>query len=301
MVMDEGRRALELIELMQSSPGHQVDETIRSLEMSVWTFEMNFRTLDQTVRSLEAQTDLWHMPSRDRTELAMYEVVRLLHNVVAAAKTLVDHSRIVSRRLIADDDMTQKTYQDRVNRDFVDDHLVQFVEDLRNYSLHKKLPPLGLSYTADDDRQRFYLPKDGFGNFNWSASAREFFDAAEPRIDFHAVLSAYRGKVMDFQRWLKELLRDLHRDSLGELKAYEDEYMLIELRQGVRHWNHQPTDDLGLRVLNTFMQVLDPADLRELQTIDDPGERLREAVRRFESATAVPKELKDQLLALVPD
>jgi hypothetical protein len=105
-------------------------------------FEGNYvwlvRALDHFGRE-EVLMRLWSEDNRAKLASFIDEVTRLLHNFLAGAKSLVDHTRVFT------DDMYEghafkKVYQDKVDRDLKHSPIVCFVQNLRNYVLHKQLP-----------------------------------------------------------------------------------------------------------------------------------------------------------------
>jgi hypothetical protein len=80
---------------------------------------------------------LWSIERRAEFDQFLGEIDRLLHNFLAAAKTLVDHTRrIMNEAYDGSDLMTQ--YSAEVERLFSDGPPT-FVQDLRNYFLHYDL------------------------------------------------------------------------------------------------------------------------------------------------------------------
>jgi len=60
------------------------------------------------------------------------EIVCLLHNYLASAKTLIDHTRILVEELYKNTDFWAE-YEARKKETFIDSPLAQFVQNLRNY------------------------------------------------------------------------------------------------------------------------------------------------------------------------
>jgi len=78
---------------------------------------------------------------------AHMEVLRRLHNFLAAAKSLVDHTRLFIDEHYARTPI-QEAYAQKVESDLSQDPLVKFVQDLRNYMLHRDLPASSMSISV---------------------------------------------------------------------------------------------------------------------------------------------------------
>lgn len=289
---------------MRNSAGQRIENELAAVRRSLYTFEFNYRDLLSTLDALEsaANLDIWHLQNRDALHMAQHEVARLLHNLVAAAQSLVDHTRNISRRLLRDHDDAQKSYQDRVDSDFAEDPLSRFVLGLRQYCLHKELPFMGFrfSFNQTEANQEFFLNKEQLADFDWSSQARAFLDEPPDEISLRDVLGDYRDKVLAFHRWFDEHVRDVHSRALKELDDLEREYALLELEASMGMFAAEPSGDPATRVSNVFVQVLQPDELRGLSEIADARDRLEAAVALAERSLSLPGSLKERLLALVP-
>jgi len=75
---------------------------------------------------------------------AHMEINRLFHNFLAAAKTLVDHTRVFVEDHYSGTPLKQ-AYEQKVQAELANDPLTKFVQDFRNYMLHKGLPNSSMS------------------------------------------------------------------------------------------------------------------------------------------------------------
>src|SRR5438445_7621838 len=75
------------------------------------------------------------------------EVNRLFHNFLAGAQTLVEHTRNFVREHYPSGPL-RVAYDQKVEAEFSNDGLSRFIQDLRNYMLHRGLPNNSMSITA---------------------------------------------------------------------------------------------------------------------------------------------------------
>ena len=148
-------------------------------------------------------------------------MVRLVHNYLAAAKTLID----VTRKLI--NDWYRKTdfiieYKEQIKARFTDNKLAGFIEDLRNYALHYSLPITSLRITFNNDplpneqteRVTFYFEKATLQQWkNWS-KGKEYLRIANDEIVIEEFVDKYYQEVLSFHGWMHKRLEEKHKDDL---------------------------------------------------------------------------------------
>src|SRR5262249_5231062 len=150
---------------------------------------------------LSVVIQLWRDDRRAEFEQFLDEVDRLLHNYVAAAGTLAEHTRRVWRRRPPRDVALSDECDRRVKETF-DGPLPQFVKGMRNYTLHHRLPiargrlsgrageaPVSLITIERND----LLKTD-----KWSKRAREYLASAPSEIDIAEVVEEYTDAVAGF-------------------------------------------------------------------------------------------------------
>lgn len=307
--MAEEERPLELMRLIEEAEGSRVISALRTLSWSLYTFDGNVQELDQVIQELEGPQGLMlaALENRDLLDATQRELARLLHNVVSAAKSLVDHTRILSRDLYARDSTRGDDYQARINDDFKTDPLSQFVNGLRQYCLHYRLPFIGftLSFSRTgpgfDTSQTFFLNKESLQGFDWTASARAYLEQCPDRIEFHSVMNDYQQKVHELYEWFWADIQDLYQDELDRLRELEDEYSILELRAQLAFWDLDLEMSDAERVDNLFMTVLETGELAQIREVAEPRHRLEAAMEVLDARLTLPEDLRAQLLDLLPD
>lgn len=305
---ENGKRALELMDTIQSAPGQLVLNEIRSLSWSTYTFEENFQELLGALKSVEDPANAPLMFMRNRSLLAelQREVARLLHNFVASVQSLIDHTRISARSLYADARPHLAEYQRRIDSTFKEDPLSQFVRGLRQYSLHYRLPFIGwvmsFSNPSQTANQAFFLNTSVLQEFDgWPGPAKKFLADAGDRIDLIDVLSRYRDSVKDFYIWFEDDVRDLHSEAIQQVRRYEEELALIELEGSVDMWESGPPTTLAQRIENLFVQVLSTEELDQVAQVVDPQEKMKSAIQLARKSFSIPEDLEKRIRGLLND
>jgi hypothetical protein len=121
----------------------------------------------------EAVLSIWAPANHEQFEEFVGEVRRFLHNYLASVKSLVDHSRRIVRDLCGQTAFWSQ-YQERVQATFMGP-VPRFVQDLRNYTLHRDVPISGASIRYEHGKLYGLLKLDvqslrQWGS--WSAAAQ---------------------------------------------------------------------------------------------------------------------------------
>jgi len=140
-----------------------------SLNIFAGNTESLLQALNKLGDPMEYAKSLSSGDSESRHQV-LREVSRLFHNFLAGAMTLVDHTRVFVDEFYLGTEV-HKEFKARVNREFAQNPLTRFVQDLRNYMIHRGLPPLNRHLTitpvaggepkAAKAVTGFYLPTQG--------------------------------------------------------------------------------------------------------------------------------------------
>lgn len=219
-----------LYEQIQSCPGMKYYRLVLSYRTSQHIFSGNFkqlRELLQFIHDPERSFDKLFTADKSREmTLAQNEVVRLFHNFVASAMTLIEHTRIMIR-----DDSVKKgaidEYQEKIEVTFTNNTLAGFIQDLRNYILHKGIPFTGveLKWTAENKKYdtRVFLDLSQMKTWDkWSERGRTYIDnAGAEKITLLEVVEAYTAIVQSFHEWYHNWFMELHKAELEEFRALQ--------------------------------------------------------------------------------
>jgi hypothetical protein len=145
----------------------------------------------------------------DRIELEPWleEIARLLHNVVAAVKTLVDHTRALVKDLYGDAGMPG--YADRVET-LLSNPVVPFVQETRHLFLHWKLPPIVHSSGDGWNRRLKLRKKDLLAWSRWTTPARKYLEDSPEYIEIAPLIEQYLALIREFYAWFEEQERVNH-------------------------------------------------------------------------------------------
>lgn len=213
-----------------ASQGVTIYNTLNRLRTSYYIYGVNHRELIGLLdyyESMEGVIDLWPLERRPRLHRFLDEVSRRLNNVISAARALVDHSRRIVRKLYEGSEFFQ-SYQTKVSEIFDQSPVCRFVQDLRNYILHREHPAivaeLGTSAADIVFQKRRLLEWD-----EWTPQALSFIDHHPENLSLRTALAQYHERVSAFYDWLYDEQMAIHR---AEFEATHSLYeRLVELER----------------------------------------------------------------------
>lgn len=296
-----GQRILELMDQMEASRGHKIDVALRGLNWSIYNFETNYQELRQAL--IEVTQDPETMPlaflqNRNLLHEAQQEISRLLHNFLAAAKSLVDHTRNITNDFYRDVER-KKQLQERIDQTFTNDPLTQFIQGLRNYSLHYHLPFLGyrLSFGVGKDLKRdIGLNVETLREWGgWKAPAKRYLDGAGKRIELLPAIESYRNKTKAYYEWFGVDIRELYEEDYKELWELEREWIILTVEDAILIARSAADPPGGPD--DVFVSIFASEDFEELAELaDNPAERARLAIQLLAARIRdVPDELAQDI------
>lgn len=137
-----GEELHRLQERHQASEGNKIIGRTYAHGISYRVFQGNHMELRRFLDHIAAPTvnaHMWDQRRRYRIDYARDEVARLLHNYVSAVMSLVAATRNFVNEHYPDTDLSRE-YNRLVKQDFADNPLHVFMQDLRNYTHHYRLP-----------------------------------------------------------------------------------------------------------------------------------------------------------------
>lgn len=220
------------IQEYESSEGYKLLSEMRALEATYEVFTGNHDELKKLLIDINdpaVSMYMWDNEHPEQFDLFDREVRRLLHNYLAAVKSLVDHTRNLVRGAYAGTEF-QAEYQARVDEGFKYEPVSCFVQDLRNYALHKSLP--AVSATLEFKRREeggfhtsnaFMLEVDKLKAWKkWSEAGRRYMDTLGAKTKLEEVIDAYRGIVTEFYEWFGERINKENAVVIEEVSMLEE-------------------------------------------------------------------------------
>jgi hypothetical protein len=189
--------------------------------------------------------ELWRLDNRTKLGSFIDEVTRLLHDFLAAAQSLVEHTRVFKNKMYKSHAF-KKVYQDKVDRELKHSPTVCFVQDLRNYVLHKQLPTASATLslrggggTVKEVDNTIKLDVDELREWDkWKPESRVFLDSLDDKVQIREVAEKYEGAIRAFYQWFGEQQPQVHHVEFDELSRLETrcEQVRQELEEAGKPW-----------------------------------------------------------------
>jgi len=231
------------------SEANQIYMRLEQLGAGYYVFERNYfelRKLLIAAQSDESHEILWAFGNQDEMLKILREVTRLMLNFLTSAVSLVTYTRNIMRNAYSDSRIMDD-YDREIRERFIGNPITGFVEDLRNYSLHFSLPLTGsyIRYTQEEDGEMsvasriIVLEKSVLLKWKeWTKKGLPYINSADDDIVLLEIADNYYREVMEFHKWLRELLLTVHERELDWLDEMHETIDNIEKRQMVALRRH---------------------------------------------------------------
>jgi hypothetical protein len=172
--------------------------------------------------AIELFQNMWRPNVRMQFEGA---IMRALHNYVASAMALVEHTR----RIMRDRSGPIVDEFERRKLAVLDHPEIQFIQNLRNYVLHRSLPFIGHQVRVQpepgvDATSEIRLSTRELSAWDkWSPAARQLIDSNEDELALRPIVDVHAALVIDLNEWLIEALSKANAEALAEVNRLVDE------------------------------------------------------------------------------
>ncbi len=229
---DPGKQIIDLLDKLNSMPEYKLLLRIKSLEASLYVFQRNFEGLKSLLikhSDVNEAIRLRAVGKKPEMRAFLYEIARLLHNFVTSVKSLVEHTRVIYREIYKRSEEFPE-YQVEIDRRFANNPLAQFVEDLRNYCLHYKLPTIssGLHFSRLPPtpvfESRIELRIEELNEYTkWSPLGKEYLSSQNKPVNLLNVTDEYYTLAQDFHNWFKLRQKKIHSQELAKVASIQRE------------------------------------------------------------------------------
>ena len=220
-----GEQIVRMWKEIAASPGGQLRYDLETLEVTIQVFKTNHHWLhDLLVRYEDPQFayGLWPNGIGDY----LIEVAVRLHNFVASVMTLVEHTRILVRSRWSGSTFFEE-YDQQVET-FRSSPVAQLVQDMRDYTLHRKLPVTGAQISSHNHPVVFVdVPKLREWD-RWSKAARAWLEAAEDNMPLRPLIDEYERLAEALYMWMEDRIRQIHANEWAELERLEQRLAELE-------------------------------------------------------------------------
>jgi hypothetical protein len=156
----------------------------------------------------------------------MLEVTVRLHNFVASVMTLVEHTRILVRSRWSGSEFFEE-YDQRIER-FRTSPVARLVQDMRDYTLHRKLPVTGAQISSTGPPMVFLDVPQLIVWKGWTKEAQEYLRQAGDAVPLRPLIDEYEQLAEDLYTWMERRIREIHAEDWEELQELEERLAELE-------------------------------------------------------------------------
>ncbi|WP_142716147.1 hypothetical protein [Fodinibius sediminis] len=280
--------------------GAEVIGKINRLEYSHQLFARNHKhlvdILEGVVEKPEIRDRIFSRKFRWKSDLLFREISFRLHNFVASAKSLVDHSRRVYTKVYENKGKFEE-YDKVVKQDLVENGLIQFVHKLREMCQHYQLPRVSAELKVGEKTEMtlFIYNNELLLYDSWKSTAKEFINSHDEKIDLLKVTKEYYDQITSFHDWVKGEFLEMYSEELKEIESIHDEInqkkkdlIVNELEEVFELDKNERLERLKF----VLSGCLSGADLRDLYKIEDkPRTWIIKGLNKLQKYFDVPQSL----------
>ncbi|MBD2134436.1 hypothetical protein H6F47_18860 [Sphaerospermopsis sp. FACHB-1094] len=210
----------------QTQRGKLFDNIQQSAEMEIernlLAWQASFRVFDGNYHELIQYLEYPHEQSENQ-EVLIDETSRLLHNFLASAGSLVEHTRVIVKRLYSDTHQFRKEYDLKKSEELVKNNVQNFIKNLRNYTLHETLPIVELQNSFSENlllniQIDVKIIKESEHWKSWEDS-ENYLNKLGDNIKLIDLVKKYYEVIIGFYTWLTERQHnDIHKADLEKLQ-----------------------------------------------------------------------------------
>lgn len=226
---------IEKVLLQQYKSFEEVYSRFDTLETLFRVFRRNFEELQILLSAAQSPTaikHIWVFDKHNDLMTVLQEITRLVHNFVASAKTVVDHTRIIIHKAYDKTDFLEE-YKVEVQKRFLNDPVAGFIEDLRNYCLHYSLPLTSANFVAKRTdvnepftaEQTITLRKSQLERWKkWTEKGKPYLAKMDENIPVQPLIEQYYAQVRDFHIWIRTKMEEIHAPAIEVHNALHELY-----------------------------------------------------------------------------
>jgi len=172
----------------------------------------------------EVARRLWDLNNREKFNLVQKDTMRLMHNFLAAAFTLIEHTRVVTRELYKGLAFEQE-YGAKLKDVFAESDLASVVKGLRHWMTHRGPVPVSFQLTFPDGASNCSVVLD-LAQLRlwdgWTAQAKNYISGLSSNPPLRAILEAYMKLVEEFYTWLQGRMEEIRASAFLEVQILQE-------------------------------------------------------------------------------
>lgn len=222
------RKFSDLHKAIEKSKGKDIHLKLRGLNQSRTILNRNYFWLLQLRKLIQNKAELLELRNITQMSDFQLEFARNLHNYLASVKSLVDHTRVLKRKLNLDKNFENWYKQQR--KKLLGTDAIVFIQQLREYVQHYSLLPSGVHVKIADsnDSEKITLILDApiLRKFSdWKTESLRILERYPKNIDIFKLIGEYQNSLNKFYEYFYDKLETIFKKELAEFDELAKEYM----------------------------------------------------------------------------
>lgn len=212
----------EISRRIVDSDAYRIYQRLLTLDTNFFIFDRNYKDLKLAIDYCVKPEHIHKLFDHNDSQRVLLHMVRYLHNYLASAKSLVEHTRILIKDWYRQTDFIEE-YNSQIKERFEGNPLSGFIEDFRNYALHYSFPltSLHIDVTLDpetgiakEERVIFCIQKDALLEWSGWSKGRDYLMKFDQDILMENLVDEYYNQVINFHGWMHKRLEEIHAKEL---------------------------------------------------------------------------------------
>lgn len=233
--MDNIREILNLQAELRKMPEYIRLKKIEHFQISIDIFNGNYEdllALLEVHNNPENAMKLMGEREEERRRVFQIKIIRLLHNYIASAQSLIDHTRVHYNELYNNESVFSD-YQDQIEQRFVLHPLSVFMKDLRQYFQHFRMPRISSNiHSSGKNPELLVSVRLGIDELNkfsgWKSKSKEYTSNFEKAIDLKILIEEYHSYIQDFHIWFSNRQTEIHKEDQKKVDVQKKKIEDIE-------------------------------------------------------------------------
>lgn len=234
----------EIYQKLKLTEGYKITQKINTFYLSTYIFKENYTQLATyfNIQTNPKKSQEIHF-SENREELRkiQLETLRFLHNFLAAAQSLIDHTRNFVNELYDENELFKDEFSKKIDETFTNNEIAVFIKSFRQYLQHYKAPNIStvtnLQMIEGKFERKVMISIEDLLKFSgWRSLAKKFILKHEKNIDLQFVTREYYSTVNDFYSWFSDRQNQIHKKEFDEMEKYRLQMIDAHIESTIRNF-----------------------------------------------------------------
>jgi hypothetical protein len=226
-------------------------------------------------------------------------------NYLSSAKSLIDLTRKHHINYYLKKSSIEG-YEKKINENFTESRLHNFIQQFRNYVIHYGSPPLSPSKHIDHLKNhkvthRVIISKDILisSGFEWSKSSKEFLNSEswDEYQDLNILFTAYFTSLDNFQKWYEIQQRTLFKEQFNKIDSSNKEFQQKIILGIVNHI--QSGKGFSMKAIEErLLYCFKMDEAKKILEIENQKDRITEMVNQLKTKELIDNKVFAVLMIL---